>query len=119
MDYQSLTDRVIKAEKQHTSFASQLQQSASGQSQLKASLRSAQRQVSSVEAGQTKLQQEVGDLGQAVEQMKGRKGPAPAWQRSQEQVCKHCLKPSVFVRDARLSCSGIVNTTQTLDFLKH
>ena len=90
VDYQSLTDRVIKAEKQHTCYASQLQQSASGQSQLKASLRSTQKQVSTVEAGQTKVQQEVADLGQAVEQMKGRKGPAPAWQRSQEQVRRHC-----------------------------
>ena len=89
VDYQGLTDRVVKAEKLHTSFASQLQQSGSSQNQLKASLRSAQRQAGAVEAGQAKLQQEVADLGQAVEQVKGRKGPAQPWQRSQEQVCKH------------------------------
>lgn len=86
VDYQALTDRVVKAEKQHTSFASQLQQNASCQNQLKAALRNAQRQASTVEAGQAKLLQEVTDLGQAVEQVKGRKGPALHWQRSQEQV---------------------------------
>lgn len=86
VDYQGLTDRVVKADKQHASFASQLQQSASCQNQLKASLRNVQRQAGAAEAGQTKLQQEVTDLGQAVEQMKGRKGPALPWQRSQEQV---------------------------------
>lgn len=86
VDYQGLTDRVVKAEKQHTSFSSQLQQSASCQNQLKAAVRNAQRQAGAVEAGQTKLLQEVTDLGQAVEQVKGRKGPALPWQRSQEQV---------------------------------
>ena len=88
VDYQGLTDRVIKAEKQHASSASQLQQTAAAQNQLKAALRSAQRQVSTLEAGQTKLQQQVTDLGQIVEQIKGRKGPALPWQRSQEQVCR-------------------------------
>ena len=86
VDYQGLTDRVVKADKQHASFASQLQQSASCQNQLKATLRNVQRQAGAAEAGQTKLQQEMTDLGQAVEQMKGRKGPALPWQRSQEQV---------------------------------
>ena len=86
VDYQGLTDRVVKADKQHASFASQLQQSASYQNQLKATLRNVQRQAGATEVGQAKLQQEVTDLGQAVEQMKGRKGPALPWQRSQEQV---------------------------------
>lgn len=86
IDYQGLTDRVVKAEKQHASLASQLQQSASCQNQIKASLRNVQRQAGTAESGQAKLQQEVTDLGQAVEQVKGRKGPALPWQRSQEQV---------------------------------
>lgn len=86
VDYQGLTDRVVKADKQHASFASQLQQSAWCQNQLKATLRNVQRQAGAAEVGQTKLQQEMTDLGQAVEQIKGRKGPALPWQRSQEQV---------------------------------
>ena len=86
VDYQGLTDRVIKADKQHASFASQLQQSTLCQNQLKATVRNVQRQAAATEVGQAKLQQEVTDLGQAVEQMKGRKGPALPWQRSQELV---------------------------------
>ena len=86
VDFQGLTDRVVKAEKQHTSLALQLQHSMSGQNQTKATLRNNQRQVSAVEAGQAKLQQEVTELAQAVDHMKGRKGPALPWQRAQEQV---------------------------------
>ncbi|KAL0054269.1 hypothetical protein WJX82_006404 [Trebouxia sp. C0006] len=46
--------------------------------------------LGSLNAGQQrlkgKLQQEVTDLGQVVEQMKGRKGAALPWQRAQEQA---------------------------------
>ena len=97
IDYQGLTDRVVKAEKQHASLASQLQQSASCQNQIKASLRNVQRQAGTAESLQAKLQQEVTDLGQAVEQVKGRKGPALPWQRSQEQV-------SLLLRVGRTPC---------------
>lgn len=86
VDQQGLTDRIVKSDKQNTAFAQQLQQNMSGQNQVKAALRNTQRQVTMLESGQGKLQQEVTDVGQAVEQMKGRKGPALPWQRTQEQV---------------------------------
>ncbi len=86
VDQQHLTDRIVKSDKQQASVAQQLQQSSSGQNQIKAALRNTQKQVTGLESGQGKLQQEVTDLGQVVEQMKGRKGPALPWQRAQEQV---------------------------------
>ena len=86
VDQQALSDRLVKSDKQHANHAQQLQQSASGQNQIKTALRNMQRQVAVLETGHGKLQQEVTDLGQAVEQLKGRKGAALPWQRSQEQV---------------------------------
>ena len=86
VDQQHLTDRIVRSDKQQASVAQQLQQSSSGQNQIKAALRNMQKQVTGLESGQGKLQQEVTDLGQVVEQMKGRKGPALPWQRAQEQV---------------------------------
>ncbi|DBB04672.1 TPA: hypothetical protein ACH3X1_012730 [Trebouxia sp. C0004] len=86
VDQQQLSDRIVRSDKQQASFAQQLQQSSSGQNQIKAALRNAQKQVTGLESGQSKLQQEVADLGQVVEQMKGRKGPALPWQRAQEQA---------------------------------
>ncbi len=86
VDQQHLTDRIVRSDKQQASVAQQLQQSSSGQNQIKAAVRNMQKQVTGLESGQGKLQQEVTDLGQVVEQMKGRKGPALPWQRAQEQV---------------------------------
>ena len=86
VDQQHLTDRLVRSDKQQASVAQQLQQSSSGQNQIKAALRNMQKQVTGLESGQGKLQQEVTDLGQVVEQMKGRKGAALPWQRAQEQV---------------------------------
>ncbi|KAA6418252.1 MAG: hypothetical protein FRX49_11761 [Trebouxia sp. A1-2] len=86
VDQQHLTDRIVRSDKQQASVAQQLQQSSSGQNQIKAALRNMQKQVTGLESGQGKLQQEVTDLGQVVEQMKGRKGPALPWQRAQEQA---------------------------------
>lgn len=86
VDQQHLTDRIVKSDKQQASVAQQLQLSSSGQNQIKAALRNTQKQVTGLESGQGKLQQEVTDLAQVVEQMKGRKGPALPWQRAQEQV---------------------------------
>ena len=86
MDQQHLTDRIVRSDKQQASVAQQLQQSSSGQNQIKAAVRNMQKQVTGLESGQGRLQQEVTDLGQVVEQMKGRKGPALPWQRAQEQV---------------------------------
>ena len=79
-------DRLVRGEKQQTALTQQLQQHASGQGQFKTALRSSQRQLSALESGYIKLQQEVSDLGQIVEQVKGKKGPALPWQRAQEQV---------------------------------
>ncbi len=86
VDQQHLTDRIVRSDKQQASVAQQLQQSSSGQNQIKAAVRNMQKQVTGLEFGQGKLQQEVTDLGQVMEQMKGRKGPALPWQRAQEQV---------------------------------
>jgi len=94
VDQQHLTDRIVKSDKQQASVAQQLQQSSSGQNQIKAALRNMQKQVTGLESGQGKLQQEVTDLGQVMEQMKGRKGPALPWQRAQEQVV---LIPLLFI----------------------
>ena len=87
VDHQGLLDRLIKSEKQQAVLSQQLQQGASGHNQLKTGLRGIQRQIGTLEAGQAKMQQEVTELGQFVEHMKGRKGPALPWQRAQEQVC--------------------------------
>ena len=86
VDQQHLTDRIVRSDKQQASIAQQLQQSSSGQNQIKAAVRNMQKQVTGLESGQGKMQQEVTELGQVVEQMKGRKGPALPWQRAQEQV---------------------------------
>lgn len=114
VDQQHLTDRIVRSDKQQASIAQQLQQSSSAQNQIKAAVRNMQKQVTGLESGQGKMQQEVTELGQVVEQVKGRKGPALPWQRAQEQVP---FVPLLFILLSSwyhciLECKRVVNNAQ-------